>query len=157
MANDEDATMTDQHPTTTHAAFGAGDPKLIFVVGSDNWDGEPAREFPLTSDIIRIGSAPEMDLQLDGLDPSHAEIRHNEDDEYVLVVFGDAELSSEHESGDVEGGHVLRTGARVELGAWAMSFSREEFADHGRPYGGRQGGEGAHQQRQAPREEALEE
>jgi hypothetical protein len=148
--------MTDEHPTTTHSEFGTGSPKLVFVVGSEDWDGNPPREFAITTDLVRIGSAPEMDLQLDGLDPAHAEIRHNEEDEYVLFAFGAAELSSEHESGGVDGGHVLRTGSRVALGDWDMSFSREEFADHGRPFGGRQGGEGAHQKRQAPREEALD-
>jgi hypothetical protein len=146
--------MTDDHATTTHAGFGEGNPKLIFVVGSDNWDGEPAREFLVVTDLVRIGSAPDMDLSLNGLDPLHAEILHTDDDEYVLVAFGDAQLSSEHESGGVERGHVLRTGSRIELGSWAMSFSRDEFADHGRPYGGRQGGEGEHQRRQPPREEA---
>jgi hypothetical protein len=146
--------MSDEGVTTTHADFGAGNPKLVFVVGSDNWDGEAAREFAIDTELVRIGSAPEMDLQLDGLDPAHAEIRHGDDDEYVLFLFGDGELSSEHESGGTEGGHVLRTGSRVDLGNWAMSFSRDEFADHGRPYGGRQGGEGAHQRRQPPREEA---
>jgi hypothetical protein len=35
---------------------------------------------------------------------------------------------------------ALRTAARVEVGRWTMSFFREEFADHGRPYGGRIGG-----------------
>jgi predicted GNAT family acetyltransferase len=37
------------------------------------------------------------------------------------------------------------------MGAWRLVFARDEFADHGRPYGGRNGGEGAHQRRQAPR------
>lgn len=46
----------------------------------------------------------------------------------------------------------LRTGDRLEFGDWVMSFFREEFADHGRPYGGRQGGEFSHQKaQQAPR------
>ena len=46
------------------------------------------------------------------------------------------------------GGRILRTGARIELGPWRMGFFREEFADHGRPYGGRVGGELARQKRQ---------
>ena len=146
--------MTDEdQPTTTHAGPGEGNPRLVFVVGSDNWEGEPAREFALVLEVTRIGSAPDTDLRLEGLDPLHAEIRRNADDEYVLFPFGDAQLSSEHESGGEEGGHVLHTGSRVELGPWAMAFSRDEFADHGRPYGGRQGGEGEHQRRQPPRDE----
>jgi hypothetical protein len=144
----------DDQPTTTHAGEGEGHPRLVFIIGSDEWNGDPAREFALESDITRIGSAPDTDLTLEGLDPLHAEIRRNEEDEYVLFPFGTAQLSSEHESGGETGGHVLRTGSRVELGPWAMAFSRDEFADHGRPYGGRQGGEGAHQRRQPPRDEA---
>jgi hypothetical protein len=147
--------MTDEHATTTHATPGAGNPKLVFVVGSENWDGSPAREFALVAETTTIGSAPDSDLRLEGLDPLHAEIRHDENDEYVLFAFGAALLSSDRESGDTPGGHELRTGSRVELGTWAMTFSREEFADHGRPFGGRQGGEGEHQKRQLPREEAA--
>jgi hypothetical protein len=37
------------------------------------------------------------------------------------------------------------------LGEWTMSFYREEYADHGRPYGGRIGGELGRQQAQPPR------
>ena len=40
---------------------------------------------------------------------------------------------------------------RVEVGAWTMTFFREEFADHGRPYGGRVGGEIGHQRPQPER------
>lgn len=43
---------------------------------------------------------------------------------------------------------VLRTGARVQMGQWSMAFFREEFADHGRPFGGRSGGELAYQRPQ---------
>jgi hypothetical protein len=46
---------------------------------------------------------------------------------------------------------ALRTAARVDVGRWTMSFFREEFADHGRPYGGRIGGELGHQRPQPGR------
>ena len=90
-----------------------------------------------------IGSGPDADLQLDGLEPVHAEIVHNERDEYVLVrhgvvtgSFGPADSS------------ILRTGARLQMGPWCLAYFREEFADHGRPFGGRSGGEFAYQKPQ---------
>ena len=46
---------------------------------------------------------------------------------------------------------ALRTGNLLELGNVRFSFFREEFADHGRPFGGRQGGEFSHQREQPPR------
>ena len=46
---------------------------------------------------------------------------------------------------------ILRTGCGVDLGEWHLSFFREEYADHGRPYGGRLGGELAHQRSQPSR------
>ena len=46
---------------------------------------------------------------------------------------------------------ILRTGARFTLGKWELVFVRAEFADHGRPYGGRQGGEGTKQKPQPAR------
>ena len=50
---------------------------------------------------------------------------------------------------------LLRTGARIELGPWTLLYAREEHADHGRPYGGRIGGELGHQRPQPRREEML--
>ena len=67
-------------------------------------------------------------------------------DEYVFV-----QLSSSVDSrinGELMGRHPLRTGDRLEMGEWTLTYVREEFADHGRPYGGRQGGEGAIQRPQ---------
>ena len=48
-------------------------------------------------------------------------------------------------------GRILRTGALIALGEWRLAFFREEFADHGRPYGGRVGGEFAVQRPQPER------
>jgi hypothetical protein len=137
---------TEQHPTTTHAERGAGHPRLIFAAGSEDWASEPITEFALTAEITRIGAASYVDLRLRDLEPLHAEIRHDDQDEYVLFAFGPAGVSN-----DLESGSILRTGARVELGDTIMSFARDEFADHGRPFGGRQGGEFAHQEPQPPR------
>ena len=46
---------------------------------------------------------------------------------------------------------ILRTGCGIDLGEWHLSFFREEYADHGRPYGGRIGGEFGHQRPQPSR------
>jgi hypothetical protein len=140
-----------EHPTTTHAERGEGNPRLIFIVGSENWDGTPPREFPLLEDTTRIGSGPDSDLQLDGLNPLHAEIVHDENDEYILVLHGAAGISNDLEEPGHPGGQ-LHTGARVDLGDWKMTFAREEFADHGRPFGGREGGEFEHQESQPGRD-----
>ena len=48
---------------------------------------------------------------------------------------------------------LLRTGTRVDVEGWTLSFYREEWADHGRPYGGRVGGELGRQQLQPDRDE----
>jgi hypothetical protein len=142
--------------TTTHYERGAGRPRLIFVVGSRNWDGRPPREFELLPGITRIGSGPDADLRLDGLEPLHAEIRHDRFDEYVLVPIGMVAGSARPDPDATrDRGYVLRTGARIELGQWRMAFFREEFADHGRPFGGRAGGELAYQKPQPARRPAA--
>lgn len=135
--------------TTTHYAPGAGRARLIFVVGSENWDGRPPREFDLLPGVTRIGSAPDADLRLEGLDDLHAEIRHDRNDEYVLVAHGIVGGGSSTAS--PEQGLILRTGARIEMGRWRMGYFREEYADHGRPFGGRMGGELSVQKPQPPR------
>lgn len=84
--------------------------------------------------------------------PIHAEIRHARDDEYVLYPFDASGGGSAPEPGKpAPGPRVLRTGARIELGTWRLAYYREEFADHGRPHGGRQGGELAIQKPQPPK------
>ncbi len=119
--------------TTTHYLPGSGRPRLIFV----------------------IGSSPDADLQLPGLAPFHAEVRHEDDDEYVLYDIEPTGGGHAREDGPVGGrpprGRILRTGARIDLGDWKLAYFREEFADHGRPYGGRLGGELSRQRKQPPR------
>lgn len=126
--------------TTTHYAAGGGHPRLFVVRDSDTWDGTMPDEFDLSrSEVVTIGSGAEADLRLEGLEPLHAEIRHNEADEYVLHAHGPV-------GGSVDGERaVLRTGARIVIGQWRIGFFREEYADHGRPFGGRSGGEFARQ------------
>lgn len=138
--------------TTTHYTRGGGRPRLIFVQDSKSWNGQVPREFSLTAERVRIGSDESAELQLPGLDGVHAEIVHNERDEYVLVRHG--KVSGSFGPGSAS---VLRTGSRLQMGPWCLAFFREEFADHGRPFGGRSGGEFAYQRPQRdPRTGALE-
>jgi len=136
--------------TTTHYTPGSGRPRLIFVLGSAPWDGRPPREFELAQTVTTIGSGETADLRLEGAEPLHAEIRHDENDEYVLYLTGE---SSDFPVLDPARGRgrVLRTGARIDIGEWRLAYFREEFADHGRPFGGRLGGELSRQKPQPPR------
>ncbi|MDA4894696.1 FHA domain-containing protein [Streptomyces sp. MS2A] len=122
---------------TTHAAWGAGNPRLLV-------SREDERQvFDLVDDRTAIGSAPDAQLRLDGADPVHATIRHDDRDEYVLELHAAGEMNARPDvSGtDAERGEILRTGARFTVADWTLVFQRDEFADHGRPYGGREGGE----------------
>lgn len=140
--------MADQdghQPTTTHAEWGAGDPHLRVSRDDDRFVHH------LVMDEVHIGSADGNELQLAETDPVHATIIHNERDEYVLTLHGEGEMNANPrtaETGTGVGGRVdgerseiLRTGAHFTAGPWKLVFGREEFADHGRPYGGREGGE----------------
>ena len=118
---------------------GGGRPRLMFAMGGSAPRGAKPREFSLREGATtRIGSGAQADLRLDGLAEQHAEIRC-EDDEYLLVDLGTPGGSR------VDGRPVdrapLHTGDRIELGGWTMSYFRDEHADHGRPFGGRSGGE----------------
>ncbi|GAB3533319.1 hypothetical protein GCM10027403_07050 [Arthrobacter tecti] len=139
--------------TTTHAVPGSGRPRLIFVQNSDSYNGQIPREVNLDERSTVIGSAPESNLVLPGLLPLHATVEHNDDDEYVLIPHGPVTGSV-----SANGPTILRTGARVHLGDWCLAYFREEYADHGRPFGGRSGGELAYQRPQFdPRTGSVEE
>ena len=122
---------------------------MIMAPRSDLWPGDRREVFALRKDVTTIGSHAACDIRLAGLDPWHAEIRHDERDEYVLVGLG--RLGDTLVNGKPVTDSLLRTATRVQVGAWTMSFYREEYADHGRPYGGRIGGELGHQRPQPPR------
>ena len=125
-------------PTTTHAEWGAGNPHLTITRDDDRF------VFALTADAVRIGSADGNELQLPETDSVHAEIIHDDQDEYVLTLHGAGEMNASPqaaETGASGRSEILRTGARFTAGPWNLVFGREEFADHGRPYGGRTGGE----------------
>lgn len=126
--------------TTTHATWGAGNPRLLIS------DGGVRTVFDLVSPLTRIGSALRNELVLEGADPVHATVQHTERDEYVLTMHGPGETSSIPAAQPNDGvmtppSITLRTGARFTTGPWTLVYVREEFADHGRPFGGRQGGE----------------
>ncbi len=125
-------------PTTTHYARGGGRPRIIFVKDSESWDGKAPKVVNVIEEVMEIGSAPGVGLELSGLEPVHARIVHNELDEYVLVAMGPVGGSAGMKPGSE---YTLRSGARMELGDWRLVFFREEYADHGRPFGGRNGGE----------------
>jgi hypothetical protein len=145
-----------QQATTTHYLPGAGRPRLIFTVSSATWDGRAPREFNLLPDVTVIGSAESADLALPGLDAVHARIVHDDRDEYVLYVTGD-EPNTQPTLFDAQpgAGRILRTGALISLGSWRFAFFREEFADHGRPFGGRDGRKFPVQRRQLERSTAA--
>lgn len=137
-----------RRPTTTHDRGRSGGARLV-LVRSNVWAGERQPIYWLT-DEMSIGSDPACDVALAGLVGQHATITHDEDDEYVVsAVRGEVR---------VHGARVdrarLRTGTRVELGEHQLVFYREEHADHGRPHGGRIGGEAGRQLPQAPRDTA---
>ena len=125
--------------TTTYDPQGGGRPRLIFALGGSAPHKSEQREFDLLPGVTVIGSAPDADLQLPGLDARHAEVRRQDGDEYVWVDLGGAAGSTV--DGWPMGQRGLHTGDRIEVGPWTLTYFREEFADHGRPNGGRQGGE----------------
>lgn len=140
-------TGTDTDPvTTTHAEPGTGNPELIVVATPDGPATADLR-YPLDKDEVTIGSAPDQDIRLPGTEPHHLTVFHDERDEYRLRATGPVGGGSAAEPAD----RALRTGATVRLAGWELAFRRDEHADHGRPFGGRQGGEGAVNLMQPPR------
>ena len=130
----------------THDPHGGGHPRLIFALGGDAQANAEQREFELLPGVTVIGSGADADLRLAGLDARHAEVRRDAANEYIYVDLGTS--AGSRVDGQPAGEQTLHTGDRIELGHWTLSFFREEFADRGRPYGGRQGGEWANQRTQ---------
>lgn len=141
-------------PTTTHAEFGQGNPRLR--VGRN----DQRSEFALDAEVVRIGSSPDNELPLTDADPVHATITHDDRDEYVLELHGEGEMGTNPAADGTHRGErtqTLRTGARFTVGPWELVFARDEFADHGRPFGGRLGGEYSDQPLQPPRPDYSDE
>lgn len=103
-----------------------GNPRLVFNIGSENWDGDAAREVALTEEVTTIGSADAATLQLAGIEPEAARIVHEDDDEYVLYLSGDVAHGLDGDPHDpADHREVLRTGAKIQVGEWSMFFQRE--------------------------------
>jgi hypothetical protein len=132
--------------TTTHDPFGGGRPRLIFACGGSCSSAHRPREFDLRQGVTTIGSHDDSDLLLTGVAPRHAEIRRDVADEYRFIPLAGHQLATVNGKQMAE--LLLRSGSRIQLGTFTFTFFREEFADHGRPYGGRQGGEGSIQRHQ---------
>ncbi|WP_344813733.1 FHA domain-containing protein [Microlunatus aurantiacus] len=135
-----------QRVSTTHDPTGGGLPRLYFP--PEDSAGSRLKVFYLRP-VITVGDRADADLRLPGVAPVQAVIRRNDRDEYVIEPQPDGLPIRVHGS-LVLRPTQLRTGARIEIGSWRMVYFRAEYADHGRPYGGRQGGEIDQQQWQPP-------
>ncbi|WP_254367373.1 FHA domain-containing protein [Microbacterium sp. NC79] len=124
--------------TTTHAERGAGHPRLLIT-------NEPERmTYELVDEVTTIGSSPTCTLTLPDMESLHATITHDDRDEYVVTLHGEGEMNANPTSSATAPGdntETLRHGAHFTAGAWRFVFQRDEYADHGRPFGGRVGGE----------------
>ncbi len=132
--------------TTTHDPARGGQAHLVHASGPlppGTWQPNYWLREGMT-----IGSDDACDVTLPGLSPVHARLSHDDADEWVVhAVEG---VTRVHGAPVVS--QILRTGSRVEMGAHTFTYSREEFADHGRPFGGRIGGELGRQVPQPPRQ-----
>lgn len=138
-----------RHITTTHDPLGGGSPRLVHYPAPPETGG--ARHvLALRRGTTRIGSGEHDDLRLDGLRPGHVEIRRNpSSDEYEVVPVAGAVTTVA--GAEVTSPVILRTGAVVRAGGRSFTYARDEYADHGRPHGGREGGEFSRQRPQPPR------
>jgi hypothetical protein len=129
----------------TEVPPGAGHPRLVQATLGHADVGSPEAEgidhsYPLSVDVTSLGSAPNCDIVLAGLEDRHGEVyRDATGDEFIYH-----HLSPQNES-RVNGVAVsfagLHHGDRLSVGEWTLIYQRDEFADHGRFDGGRQGGE----------------
>lgn len=132
--------------TTTHDPLGGGDPRLVYYLTPPEQGGE-RRVLHLRRGTTTVGGGAGDDLRVPGLRPGHLRVERNrETDEYEVVPVTDATtLVSGH---PVTEPVRLRTGTVVRVGQLSLAYVRDEYADHGRPYGGREGGEFSRQRPQ---------
>lgn len=133
--------------TTTHDPRGGGMPRLIFASSPWPQAGHVSRVEYLIEPRTTLGSALDCDVVIEGIEPLHAVIERTDEDEYVLTHLAASGTSTV--AGIPAQRSLLRTGSGISLGATDLTYFREEYADHGRPYGGRLGGEIGHQRPQA--------
>jgi hypothetical protein len=138
-------TLVPRRRVTATNAPGTGSPRLV-LTRQEVWEGERQTVYGLEGDRWTIGSDPDCDVVLPGLAPVHAQVVRDQHDELLVLPVG-RHVVRVHGAA-VTGGQVLRTGARLELGEHTLAYVREEYADHGRPFGGRLGGEAGHQRDQ---------
>jgi hypothetical protein len=129
--------------TTTHDPRHGGNPRLVLAVGDLGWPQGGRVIHPLRGGRTTIGSREGCDVRLPGISELQAVVIHDDDDELVLV--DESGTGTTRVNGLPVKRRILRTGNRVELGGWTFAYWRAEYADHGRPYGGRIGGELGHQ------------
>lgn len=140
---------------TTHDPRGGGRPRLMFSLGPHPTIGQTQRVEILGRHRTTLGSGADCDIRVASLEPVHAVVERTEDDEYVLSHV--ALAGSSTVAGIPAQRSLLRTGARIDLGGVTMTYVRDEYADHGRPFGGRQGGEiGRQQPQRRPRPRSAE-
>ncbi len=132
--------------TTTHDPLHGGNPRLTLVSTDGVHHAHPPVHY-LGDGVTTIGAGETCDIRLPHLADLHARLSHDAEDEIVI----EAHDPDTRVHGRRVRSQILRTGSRVDLGAWTFTFSREEYADHGRPYGGRIGGELGRQRPQPPR------
>jgi len=121
--------------TGTHDPARAGSPRLVLAPGMALPDSR--RTIFHLADEVLIGSGAECDIRLPGLAERHARVVHDEQDEFVVHALDG--VVRVHGARVAQG--LLRTGTRLEVGDHCLVFAREEYADHGRPFAGRVGGE----------------
>ena len=125
--------------TTTHDADRGGYPRLVMAPPPGHFPGQSWPAY-LLGDVTTVGSDPGADVVLPGLRPWHVEVRRTPEDEFVVRLLS-ATAPVRVNGAVLLGEALLRTGTRLALGPHVLVYAREEYADHGRPYGGRVGGE----------------
>lgn len=133
--------------TTTHDPLRGGAPRLVEVPTDGAWVAEVPVHWLNREGVTTVGSSVTSDVQLRGLKPRHAEVEHTADDDFIIH----AREGAVRVHGELVDSAPLSNSARIQIGETVLAFSREEYADHGRPHGGRVGGEAGQQRSQPPR------
>ena len=128
-----------QRVSTTHDPAGGRRARGFTSRPADS-AGARLKVFYLRARDLRRGPRGRRSAAAWGGSRIQAMIRRDARDEYVIEPEPDGLPIRVHGSRILRPTQ-LRTGARIEMGPWTMVYFRAEYADHGRPYGGRQGGE----------------